>query len=80
MKNDLIAGHFELLADLLEIQNANPFRIRAYRNAARTISSTSDSLADLAAAGGDLTQLPGIGKDLARQIIEIAQKIGRAHV
>ena len=73
MKNDLIAGHFELLADLLEIQNANPFRIRAYRNAARTISSTSDSLADLAAAGGDLTQLPGIGKDLARQIIEIAQ-------
>ena len=73
MKNDLIAGHFELLADLLEIQNANPFRIRAYRNAARTISSTSDSLADLAAAGGDLTQLPGIGKDLARQIVEIAQ-------
>ncbi|GDX92218.1 DNA polymerase/3'-5' exonuclease PolX [Planctomycetia bacterium] len=73
MKNDVIAGQFELLADLLEIQSANPFRIRAYRNAARTISSTSDSLADLAAAGGDMTQLPGIGKDLARQIIEIAQ-------
>lgn len=73
MKNDTIAGQFELLADLLEIQNANPFRIRAYRNAARTISSTSDSLADLAATGGDLTQLAGIGKDLARQIIEIAQ-------
>ena len=60
MKNDLIAGHFELLADLLEIQNANPFRIRAYRNAARTISSTSDSLADLAAAGGDLAGHPGL--------------------
>ena len=73
MKNDVIAGQFELLADLLEIQSANPFRIRAYRNAARTISSTSDSLADLAATSGDLTQLPGIGKDLARQIIEIAQ-------
>ncbi|MFN5798850.1 MAG: DNA polymerase/3'-5' exonuclease PolX, partial [Planctomyces sp.] len=71
MKNDLIAVQFELLADLLEIQSANPFRIRAYRNAARTISSTSDSLADLATAGGDLTQLPGIGKDLARQIVEI---------
>ena len=40
MKNDVIAGQFELLADLLEIQSANPFRIRAYRNAARTISST----------------------------------------
>lgn len=73
MKNDVIAGQFELLADLLEIQSANPFRIRAYRNAARTISSTSDSLTDLAAAGADLTQLAGIGKDLARQIIEIAQ-------
>ncbi|MFN5317040.1 MAG: DNA polymerase/3'-5' exonuclease PolX [Planctomyces sp.] len=73
MKNDVIAGQFELLADLLEIQSANPFRIRAYRNAARTRSSTSESLADLAATGGDLTQLPGIGKDLARQIIEIAQ-------
>ena len=68
-----LGNQFPLLADLLEIQSANPFRIRAYRNAARTISSTSDSLADLAATGGDLTQLPGIGKDLARQIIEIAQ-------
>ena len=58
MKNDLIAGHFELLADLLEIQNANPFRIRAYRNAARTISSTSDSLADLAALRRELARLP----------------------
>jgi DNA polymerase (family 10) len=71
MKNDFIAAQFELLADLLEIQGANPFRIRAYRNAARTISATAESLSDLEAAGQDLTELAGIGKDLAKQIHEI---------
>lgn len=71
MKNEQIAQCFELLADLLEIQGANPFRIRAYRNAARTISSTAQSLADLVASQQDLTSLEGIGKDLAAQIREI---------
>ena len=71
MKNDQIADCFETLADLLEIQGANPFRIRAYRNAARTISSTADSFVDLCEAGRDLTELEGIGKDLAKQIEEI---------
>jgi len=70
MKNDTIASQFELLADLLEIDGANPFRIRAYRGAARTISSASESLAQLAGDGEDLTQFQGIGKDLARQIVE----------
>ena len=71
MKNDTIASQFELLSDLLEIQGANPFRVRAYRNAARTISSTAESLADMVAEEKDLTELAGIGKDLARQIHEI---------
>ncbi len=71
MKNEVIASQFELLADILEIQNANPFRVRAYRNAARTISSTAESLADLVATKADLTQFAGIGKDLAKQIQEI---------
>jgi DNA polymerase (family 10) len=74
MKNEFIAIQFELLADLLEIQGANPFRIRAYRNAARTISSTSESLSDLVAEKQDLTQFAGIGKDLAKQIEEISTK------
>ncbi len=74
MKNEFIAIQFELLADLLEIQGANPFRIRAYRNAARTISSTSESLSDLVAENQDLTQFAGIGKDLAKQIEEISTK------
>jgi DNA polymerase (family 10) len=71
MKNEFIAIQFELLADLLEIQGANPFRIRAYRNAARTISSTAESLSDMVGASQDLTQFAGIGKDLAKQIVEI---------
>ncbi|MCA9064628.1 MAG: DNA polymerase/3'-5' exonuclease PolX [Planctomycetaceae bacterium] len=73
MKNEQIASVFEHLADLLEIQGANPFRIRAYRNAARTISSTADSLSDQVASGTDLTNMAGIGKDLAKQIAEIIQ-------
>lgn len=71
MHNDAIASQFELLADLLEIQGANPFRIRAYRNAARTISGLAESLADMVGDGADLQELPGIGGDLARQIAEI---------
>lgn len=71
MKNEFIAAQFELLADLLEIQGANPFRIRAYRNAARTISSTAESLSDMVKEKQDVTQFAGIGKDLARQIAEI---------
>lgn len=71
MKNEFIAAQFELLADLLEIQGANPFRIRAYRNAARTISSTAESLSDMVKEKQDVTQFAGIGKDLAKQIAEI---------
>ena len=71
MKNDQIGAVFEELADLLEIQQANPFRVRAYRNAARTISSTAESMAAMVSDGEDLTQFSGIGKDLAKQIAEV---------
>ena len=59
MKNEDIAGVFAQLADLLEIQEANPFRVRAYRNGARKIQSTAESLSALLEAGGDLTQFEG---------------------
>jgi len=59
------------LADFLEIEDANPFRIRAYRNAARTISGLSHSVSELLNKGKDLTELPGIGKDLSAKIEEI---------
>ncbi|MCP4785045.1 MAG: DNA polymerase/3'-5' exonuclease PolX [Fuerstiella sp.] len=71
MKNDQIAAVFAQLSDLLEIQEANPFRIRAYRSAGRTISSTAESFAALVEEGADLTRFSGIGKDLAKQIVEV---------
>jgi DNA polymerase (family 10) len=59
---------FEQLADLLEIREENPFRIRAYRNAARIIRGHPKPMSDLVDAGADLSELPGIGKDLAGKI------------
>ncbi|MDD3650051.1 DNA polymerase/3'-5' exonuclease PolX [Immundisolibacter sp.] len=67
-----IAAIFEQVADLLEIEGANPFRVRAYRNAARTVGEFGQELAALVAAGQELPHLPGIGDDLAGKIREIA--------
>lgn len=69
--NEDIAVIFEEMADLLEIEDANPFRVRAYRNAARTIRGLGRELAGMVADGEDLTRLPTIGKDLAAKIVEI---------
>lgn len=66
-----IAAVFEEIADLLEIRNDNPFRVRAYRNAARQLQGMGVAAADLLARGDDLTELPGIGTDLAARIEEI---------
>ncbi|HEB82086.1 MAG TPA: PHP domain-containing protein, partial [Gammaproteobacteria bacterium] len=82
--NEDIAAIFEEMADLLEIENANPFRVRAYRNAARTVRGMGRELAEMVADGEDLTQLPGIGKDLSAKIVEIvstghAKALDRLH-
>lgn len=61
-------------ADLLDIGGENPFRIRAYRNAARVIEELAMPVASLAARGPKLLDdLPGIGADLAGKIIEIVR-------
>ena len=73
-----IATVFEEIADLLEIENANPFRIRAYRNAARTILELGRDAQELVEKGEDLSKLPGIGKELSAKIVEIVQT-GRCH-
>ncbi|NJD32392.1 MAG: DNA polymerase/3'-5' exonuclease PolX [Gammaproteobacteria bacterium] len=69
--NSAIADMFEELADLLEIREENPFRIRAYRNAARFIRGHARSMAELVESGVDLAELPGIGEDLAGKIATI---------
>ena len=69
MQNAAVVKIFEELADLLEIQNANPFRVRAYRNAARMLGGLPESLAEIAAdPNRSLEDLPGIGHDLAEKI------------
>jgi DNA polymerase (family 10) len=66
--NNDVAGIFDEVADLLEIKGDNPFRVRAYRNAARTVAGLSRSVADLAVEEKGLDGLPGIGKELAEKI------------
>ncbi|MGB5965095.1 MAG: DNA polymerase/3'-5' exonuclease PolX [Sulfurimonadaceae bacterium] len=73
VSNQQIAALFMEIADLLDIEGANPFRIRAYRNAARSIVSYPRSMAALVDEEFDLSTLRGIGKDLAGKITEIVQ-------
>ena len=71
ISNQDIARAFDEVADLLDLENDNPFRIRAYRNAARTLRGAPEEAAHMIARGGDPDDLPGIGKDLAAQIAEM---------
>lgn len=72
MENPEVAQIFEEVADLLEVQGANPFRVRAYRAAARTIRDLAEPVSEIAAdPDRDLDDLPGIGKDLAEKITTI---------
>jgi DNA polymerase (family 10) len=70
--NSDIAHSLDKLADLLELEGANPFRIRAYRNAARIVGELPRNVRAMAEAGEDLAELPGIGKDLADKIMALA--------
>ena len=74
MTNVEIAAVLEEIADLLEFQGANPFRIRAYRNGARVIHDLTESVADLLAdPQRSLTDIPGIGADLAEKVTTLVQ-------
>jgi len=71
MENGEIASVLEDVGMLLQIKGANPFRVRAYENAARTVADHAVPLKTLVADGADLTELSGIGKDMARYITEL---------
>ena len=74
MENAEIARLFREMAELLEIEGANTFRIRAYRNAARVVEEHTEPIADLVKHdGAKLRELPGIGADLAGKIEEIVR-------
>jgi DNA polymerase (family X) len=72
MTNAAIADAFDQIADLLDFQGANPFRVRAYRNSARTIRDYPEPLENLVVEGSKkLTEIEGIGDDLAQKIVTL---------
>ncbi len=74
LSNSEVAAALREYADLLEISGANPFRVRAYRNAIKTIKDLGRSLKSMVSGDEDLTELPGIGKDISAQILELFLK------
>jgi DNA polymerase (family 10) len=70
MRNLELADLFEEIADLLEIQEANIFRIRAYRRAAEQVGNLTEDAVGAVEAG---RKIPGIGADLAAKILEAAK-------
>ena len=74
MTNAHIADAFDLIGDILDFQGANPFRVRAYRNSARTIRDYPEPLAGMVETGKQkLVEIDGIGDDLAAKIITLVQ-------
>src|ERR1700693_5446912 len=73
VQNAEIAAMFDQVAELLEILGENQFRVRAYRRAARTVEGLPQSVRGLLSTGADLSELPGIGKDLAGKIADIVK-------
>lgn len=73
--NDQIAELLEHIADLLDVQDTNPFRVRAYRRGAQTARQTEQSLARLVRQGDQeaLEALPDIGRGLANVITEFVE-------
>ncbi|MDY7107924.1 MAG: DNA polymerase/3'-5' exonuclease PolX [Planctomycetota bacterium] len=74
VQNAKIADILDEIADLIELKEGNEFRIRSYRNAARTVRDLSERIADLAENGEDLRALPNIGEGTAEKIGEILEK------
>ena len=72
MRNLEIAAVFNQIADLLEIQGANPFRVRAYRRGAASLESLTDNIEAIVQQGA-VRNISGIGEDLEKKIVEYLQ-------
>ncbi|HET9767407.1 MAG TPA: DNA polymerase/3'-5' exonuclease PolX [Thermoanaerobaculia bacterium] len=71
MTNLEIADALDRLADLLQVERENPFKVRAFRRAARTVEGHPVPMEQLLAGGGDPSSLPGIGREIANVIREL---------
>ena len=72
-RNAEVAEQFDLLADLLELEGAESFRVLAYRRAAARMRDTSGSIAQLA-LDGRAKELQGIGKTIEEKIVQIVEQ------
>ena len=72
MTKEEIAGILERIATLLELKNENPFKIRAYTNAARAIETFGENVSNFQDEGA-VAKIPGIGKSIALKIKELAE-------
>src|SRR5436190_2052495 len=72
MTKEHIAGVLEKIATLLELKNENPFKIRAYTNAARAIETFGANVSNFQDEE-EVAKIPGIGKSIAQQIKELAE-------
>jgi len=74
MTNAEIAAVLDQIADLLEFQGENPFRVRAYRNGARALQDLTESVAErIESPDRPLTDIHGIGKDLAEKVATLVR-------
>ncbi len=73
VNNDKIAEIFNKYADLLDIKGENPYKIRAYQQAAFILGGLSENISDMIDKGEDLTKFSGIGKELSAKIHEIVR-------
>ena len=69
--NAYVAWLFYRMAELLELQHASPYRVRAYRRAAATVEGFPEKMTEIVKASRDLSELSNIGADLAEKIEEI---------
>ena len=70
--NTAAAAVFQGIADLLDAKGENPFKIRAYRNAVRTLDELNEPFTAIAARG-QLRQVPGFGEAITAKLGEIQQ-------
>jgi DNA polymerase (family 10) len=73
--NGEVARVLQQIADMLEFKNENPFKFRSYQMAAETVGSMGTPVTDIISRGGagELQKIPGIGKTISTQILEIVQ-------
>ncbi len=71
MNNKEIAQHFGLLADLMELHNENPFKIKSYSFAARHLKNINEPLVSLSV--DELEKIEGVGKAIAEKIFNLTR-------